>query len=44
MYKRQAEFLVHDFFTWPAVAEVAVMTTAAAQRAQAALDLSLIHI
>lgn len=35
--ERQAEFLVHDFFSWTAVAELAVMTSAAAQRAQAAL-------
>lgn len=35
--ERQAEFLVHDFFPWTAVAEVAVMTASAAQRAQTAL-------
>jgi hypothetical protein len=35
--ERQAEFLVHDFFPWPAIAQVMVMTPAAAQLAQAAL-------
>ncbi len=35
--ERQAEFLVHEFFPWSAVAEVAVMTPGAAQRVQMAL-------
>jgi len=30
--ERQAEFLVHEFFSWTAVAEVAVMTRAIADR------------
>lgn len=35
--ERQAEFLVHEFFPWTAVAEVEVMTPGAAQRVQMAL-------
>jgi ssDNA thymidine ADP-ribosyltransferase, DarT len=35
--ERQAEFLVHDFFPWTAVTEVAVMTDAAGQRVRSAL-------
>lgn len=35
--ERQAEFLVHEFFPWSAVVEVAVMTAGAAQRVQTAL-------
>lgn len=35
--ERQAEFLVRDFFPWSAIAEVAVMTPAVAQRVQAIL-------
>lgn len=35
--ERQAEFLVHDFFPWTAVAEVGVMTPGVAQRLQTEL-------
>lgn len=35
--ERQAEFLVHEFFPWNAVVEIAVMTPAVAQRVQTAL-------
>lgn len=35
--ERQAEFLVREFFPWTAVTEIAVMTPAAEQRANAAL-------
>lgn len=36
--ERQAEFLVHEFFPWTSIAEIAVMTPAVARRVQAALS------
>ena len=35
--ERQAEFLVHDFFPWSSISEVAVMTPAVARRVQSLL-------
>lgn len=35
--ERQAEFLVHEFFPWTAIVEIAVMTPEAARRVQTAL-------
>ncbi len=36
--ERQAEFLVHNFFSWSAVTEVAVMTPDVERRVQAILS------
>lgn len=35
--ERQAEFLVHEFFLWTAVAEIAVMSTITEAKVQQAL-------
>lgn len=41
--ERQAEFLVHEFFPWTAVAEVGVMTAEVGERVQDALRASQHH-